>query len=260
MPTIGITDSISESALINSIILSENKYKENNIYPKEGTQAQLDLIRGNWTVSYTSNGIKNTDKLVIDSFYIDPTSGIPFERGNLYTGNSDNAKVLICTYDPINFVGVDSDYGCVSTNSLGTYYEYYTFRLSGNEIISGFYGSGLGRALAIYDLVTRGKPLTGYRGQGVYASNYYIIQWNKYQDDNFYCIDIVDEKDNVYPGLRAVKCGEQIVNFSPKDYVDKVLKIPLTPGFTFYWKVWSKSNSHDFEFHGDGYRGKVIVL
>ncbi len=90
-----------------------------------------------------------------------------------------------------------------------------------------------------------------------YQSSYDNIQWDQRENDTLYCIDITDENWNVFPGFQAIKCAEDMYNFSPSQYVRDVLKIPddhLLSGLTFYWRVWSPGG-----YGGNGFEGVVTV-
>ncbi len=91
-----------------------------------------------------------------------------------------------------------------------------------------------------------------------YQSNYDNVQWEKRGSDTLYCIDITDENWNIYPGYQAIACDEDLYHFSPRLYVQEVLKINLKPeqikGITFLWRVWSPSG-----YGGTGFEGKVTI-
>ncbi len=87
-----------------------------------------------------------------------------------------------------------------------------------------------------------------------YQSTYDLIQWEQRGDDKKYCIDITDENFNIYPGLQAVACGDDMYEFSPRYYVQYVLKGSLPEGTTFFWRVWSQNG-----YGGNGFEGKVTV-
>ncbi len=87
-----------------------------------------------------------------------------------------------------------------------------------------------------------------------YQSTYPKVQWEQRGNDTFYCIDITDEHWNIYPGLQAVACGENMYEFLPEQYVRDTFHIELPEGFTFYWRVWSPGG-----YGGNGFEGVVKV-
>ncbi|MEA2061955.1 MAG: hypothetical protein U9P10_15950 [Thermodesulfobacteriota bacterium] len=90
---------------------------------------------------------------------------------------------------------------------------------------------------------------------GNYESTYENIQWGNRGGDTYYCIDICDKNWNVYEGLRAVACGEDLHNWSPKHFVTVDLGVEDLPsGFTFNWIIWSSSG-----YGGEGFQGQVVV-
>lgn len=105
----------------------------------------------------------------------------------------------------------------------------------------GFYG----------DFIVAGGACNGLS----YQSTYEDIQWSCRGDDTFYCIDICDENWNIYSGLQALECGENLHSWSPKNYINNVLGIPdsALSGFSFNWRVWSPGG-----YGGEGFEGTVI--
>ncbi|MBF0235684.1 MAG: hypothetical protein HQK65_22015, partial [Desulfamplus sp.] len=89
-----------------------------------------------------------------------------------------------------------------------------------------------------------------------YMSSYSNIQWGNRGEDTFYCIDICDENWNIYLGFQALKCGEDLYSWSPKDYINNILGVPDSAllGFKFNWRIWSNSG-----YGGEGFEGQVIV-
>ena len=88
-----------------------------------------------------------------------------------------------------------------------------------------------------------------------YESSYEQIQWDKRDNDTFYCIDITDDKFQVNPWLQALFCGEHFYSFSPKDYLNQMQRSnSLAAGTRFGWRVWSPSG-----YGGHGYEGIVAV-
>jgi hypothetical protein len=87
-----------------------------------------------------------------------------------------------------------------------------------------------------------------------YQSTYDELQWEPRGQDTQYCLDVTDENWNIYPGLQAIACGENLYRFSPRQYVHDVYHIELAPGFTFYWRVWSPGG-----YGGNGFEGVVRV-
>ena len=93
-----------------------------------------------------------------------------------------------------------------------------------------------------------------------YQSSYDLIQWEQRADnDKRYCIDITDENWNVYPDFQAVACGDHMYEFSPRYYVENILKLPKPEGVTFHWRVWSESADGHAEYGGNGFEGKVTI-
>jgi len=87
-----------------------------------------------------------------------------------------------------------------------------------------------------------------------YNSSYDLIQWEPRGGDKEYCIDITDDKFNIYPGFQAIACGKNMYEFSPRRYVEEILKISIPNGLNFYWRVWSPTG-----YGGNGFEGKVTV-
>ncbi len=237
-----------------------NSSGNNAIYPKINyDQSKVDAIKGTWIVSYTIKTKSYTDKIVLDTNYT-ASDGEKYVIGLLYTNQQFPVTNIICGFSPV-FNSIGADYFCITADY---YKEAYAFRFSGNTITNGYYAVATDTTTLATYIGLKAIPITGYRidtnpQNTEYRSDYDQIKWPKYQNDTFYCIDIVDQNDNVYPGLRAIKCGENNYDFSPINYVRDVMHLTLPKGLTFWWKVWSKNSRGDFEFHGDKYRGTVVV-
>ncbi len=89
-----------------------------------------------------------------------------------------------------------------------------------------------------------------------YNSLYELAQWGKRGTDTYYCVDICDLTGTPYPGLQAVRCGEDFHAWSPKNYINIILGVPdsTLSGFQFMWKVWSPGG-----YGGQGFQGVVTV-
>jgi|JFJP01.1.fsa_nt_gi hypothetical protein len=104
-----------------------------------------------------------------------------------------------------------------------------------------------------------------------YKSTYESIEWNKRGNHDFYCIDIVDAnvvkdlKQQANPWLQAVKCGQSLYSFSPRNHFEQMVKNGirdrhLSPGQKFGWRVYSNSSiTHEWNYGGDSYDGVVEV-
>jgi len=112
--------------------------------------------------------------------------------------------------------------------------------------------------------------IVGYAlsAQADYKTAYENIEWNKRKNHDYYCIDIIDAdfKTPLHPWLRALKCGIDLYNFSPKDYIEKMRDNKMRDGVLgagekFGWRVYSRVNSkpEDSGYGGDGYEGVVEV-
>ena len=88
-----------------------------------------------------------------------------------------------------------------------------------------------------------------------YQSTYDLLEWQQRGADSFYCLDILDANGNAYESLRALACGDNLYQFSPKNYVTQTLGQPDLPdGLVFGWRIWSQSG-----YGGDGFEGFVTV-
>ncbi len=88
-----------------------------------------------------------------------------------------------------------------------------------------------------------------------YESTYERIEWQQRGTDSYYCMDILDHTGVVYEPLRALVCGENLYQFSPKTFVTQTLNAPDLPeGFVFGWRIWSASG-----YGGEGFEGFVTV-
>ena len=229
----------------------------------------IDDIKGQWRLYYIDvNGKFYSDSLSINEtrFFLDAGyagKGSNFIEQIFFNGYGSE---ITCFYTnkPLNFF--NTKYGCIDTDARNL--NYYEFNLD-NGVIRGTLGfkadRNTGKQISYYP-----KFMGIYQGKtdepvyGDYRSDYQLIQWNKRGDNNRYCIDITDEHWNIYPGFQAIKCDDQLANFSPIDYVRNVLHTELPKGVTFYWRVWSahkddkgaQSNDH---YGGPGYEGKVVV-
>jgi hypothetical protein len=88
-----------------------------------------------------------------------------------------------------------------------------------------------------------------------YQSSYDTIEWEQRGNDSFYCLDITDEQGNIAYGLRSIVCGDNLHQFSAKEYVRNVFDgVDLPVGFSFFWKVWSETG-----YGQVGFEGQVVV-
>lgn len=149
--------------------------------------------------------------------------------------------------------GIASDSEVNSNTSSGTSLMNYYNR--SNTIYSGI------RAITFNEYVGYGHSYVEEDKQIVsvsnsYQSKYDLIQWPKRYDDSYYCLDICDEFGNIYPGLQAIQCGENLYSWSPQQYIENTLGINSSEfsGFTFTWRIWS---SHGYG--GTKFQGIVIV-
>ncbi len=239
------------------------------VYSKNYDIKNIDSLKGIWIVSYTVDGRQYTDKLVIDGSTT--IFGDIQGTGTLYLGQSDkNTRKLLCVYDPYNLSlpAIDSfsipaikiDYNCTSNSP----YNIYEFKFDYNTITSGLYGFGDNLQDVVLQIISRKYNLTGYRLSN-YRSDYDLIQWDKRVSDNEYCIDIMDDNWNFYQGGQALRCGANMANFSPIDFVKNVLHTTLPRGFVFRWKVFSRNANSEGKtigtpnYGGQGYEGRVVV-
>ena len=102
--------------------------------------------------------------------------------------------------------------------------------------------------LSLSALIIGSSPLFAYE------STYDRIAWEQRGNDTNYCLDITDENWRIYPGYRALVCGENLYSFSPRDYVRGILGYDLPDGVRFNWRIWSPSG-----YGQPGFEGTVIV-
>jgi hypothetical protein len=184
-----------------------------------------------------------------------------------YFGTVSNSSKITCFFDPKPSI-VGWDYYCGDAESK--YINSYYFKLNADKTIQGslFYGINPDNG----QKVNSSLPFFGNSQGNIfdvpyasYRSDYDLIQWNKRGKQDEYCIDITDENWNVFPGFQAVKCGKNMANFSPADYVKNVMKLDKPVGLRFNWRVWSGNKDAQGNilpgsaYGGPGYEGKVIV-
>jgi len=142
--------------------LKRNDLKQENQLMAKG-KPELEKIFGTWFFSYTFDGVKHTDKLVIDDFF-EPDSGDIVASGLLFLNNEGDGQVMICSELPselVTFYG--SDYDCLS-GSDDTLYQSYNFRISGNTVTNGFYGEGETFEDMSRSIISKNHSVTGSRG------------------------------------------------------------------------------------------------
>ncbi len=124
---------------------------------------ELEKIFGTWFFSYTFDGVKHTDKLVIDDFF-ESESGTISATGTLFLNKEGDGQLMLCrelSSDSASFLG--SDYECLS-GSDDTFYHDYVFKISGDTVTNGFYGEGATTAEVVMSSNSKNHSITGSRG------------------------------------------------------------------------------------------------
>ena len=124
---------------------------------------ELEKIFGTWFFSYTFDGVKHTDKLVINDFF-EFEDGEIRATGTLFLNNEGDGQVMVCSElssDSATFFG--SDYDC-SAGSKDTFFHDYVFRISGDSVTNGFYGEGKTTMDVSRSSTSKNHSITGSRG------------------------------------------------------------------------------------------------
>jgi hypothetical protein len=142
--------------------LKRNELKQ-EYQPTAKGKPELEKIFGTWFFSYTLNGSKHTDKLIIDDFY-EAESGKVYARGTLFLNNEGAGQVVLCSELPSEFVSFfGTDYDC-SAGSDETFWQGYNFRISGDTVTNGFYGKGDTIDNMTLSIWSKNHSITGARG------------------------------------------------------------------------------------------------
>ncbi|MCF6205139.1 MAG: hypothetical protein L3J59_15985 [Methylococcaceae bacterium] len=174
---------------------SHNLKQEYQLMPKG--KAELEKIFGTWFFSYTFNGIKHTDKLVIDDFYESEDGGIS-ASGTLFLNKEGEGKVIVCRELPpklVSFYG--SDYDCFS-GSDDTSFHNYNFRISENTVTNGFYGEGDTVEDSAMSIFSKNHSLTGSRGSETPPETSGNNEANFNESSNELIIPVVNYKGSKY--------------------------------------------------------------
>lgn len=211
--------------------------------------SKIDKLKGTWIIDHSNH----RDRLSVKETVRYQSSGEYVGSATYYPDSKPFGFDMVCAYGPSKYVQSEGEFVCFGDDiNSWIQFEYFDDRLKNAKFMLSK------------------ESITGYRESldtnkyWVYQSNYNIVQWDFAGNNNAYCIDITDENGNVYPGFRAIRCGENMLNFSPIDYVHSVLHIELPSGLTFWWKVWSahkdeKGVQSNDRYGGPGYEGKVVV-
>lgn len=236
-------------------------------------QQSIGFLKDFWVIPY----INDVGQFSITAFYmtdirysfIDGYWGQGINRvdttlnglfGDSYTTKSN----VMCLYTEYPTSSNPYKYTCTDTTS--SHITSYNFNIE-NGLMTGFFHVKHGYFVKN---VNQDFAFTGYNQTqnpnvkyqfGDYISTYNLIQWLSIDGstNNDYCLDIADENWNIYPGLQAIKCGKDIANFSPRDYVTNVMQGTLPIGFKFNWRVWSKTSKGETFYGGQGFEGTVTV-
>lgn len=219
-------------------------------------KSKIEALLGETRVSYSLGGNTYTDSIEINDLKLRPDFG--------YIGI--NQPSTFCGYRAYSHPNLPKyDYACLHKDPANPMrLKIYTFNIENNVIKQGAYilTNALSSDISNFSFELKPSdpitPMTGYKVSNQARSSYSNIQWNSKGAGADYCIDIVDEHMNIYPGFQAIRCGKDMTSFSPIEYVQNTLHINLPNGFTFYWRVWSLYKGRD-SYGGDGYEGKVVV-
>jgi hypothetical protein len=241
-------------------------------------QGAIGILKDDWVIPYIDNlgeftvtglHIKDLKFSLIDGYWglgvntIDSTLNVFF--GDVYATPTN----VGCFYTEYPAIYEPYKYKCFDNES--DHIIYYNFNIE-NGLMKGFfrvnhepYFKDENKSIVNKDFAFTGynrtkNPNVTYQF-GDYISTYNLIQWLSIDGSisNDYCLDIADENWNIYPGLQAIKCGKDIANFSPRDYVTNVMQGTLPIGFKFNWRVWSKTSKGETFYGGQGFEGTVIV-
>jgi hypothetical protein len=121
---------------------------------------ELEKILGTWILSYTIEGTTFTDRLELDGV-LRADDGSFFAHGNLFLNNTGEGLIFVCSdiFAELS-APLESDFICNGeTQNFGA----YTFRVSGDNITSGYYGFGNTREELVIILNTKIISLSGHR-------------------------------------------------------------------------------------------------
>jgi hypothetical protein len=153
----------NDAALTNLLNNTEDAIAANNPssrYAKINTNAsKIDAIKGTWIITYKIDTVIYTDKLVITGSKT--SNGDITASAVIYEDLGDAGIATVCSYDPVKYSAIESDYLCVNTNE--TYVHNYSFKFSGDTITGGFYGIGLDSDAATASILLKNIPIKGYR-------------------------------------------------------------------------------------------------
>ncbi len=176
--------------------LNRNDLKQEPQLMAKG-KPELEKIFGTWFFSYTFDGVKHTDKLVIDDFF-QPDDGDVVASGKLFLNNEGDGGVMICSELPpelVSFYG--SDYDCLS-GSDDTSYHTYNFRISGDTVTNGFYGEGDTIEDMSMSINSKNHSITGSRGSEPPSTENGENEANFNENSNELIIPVVNYRGSKY--------------------------------------------------------------
>jgi hypothetical protein len=163
--------------------------------------------------------------------------------------------------------GNDAQYCLDITDENGNVYPGYQafvcvdkmYNFSPKEYINNIFGGDLQDGFTFHWKIwsQSGYGDSGYEGKVVvgsqckaspYSSSSSNIQWGCYNQDTYYCVDILDDAGNILN--QAVECGENLHNFNPSS-------LSLAQG-EYKWRTWSPS-VNDYSSYHNGFEGEFHV-